>query len=92
VVWAGPHGASPGCQVSTRPALGRLLSVTNGRERWPVVVLDDDLCIALRVAVRALEDQAAAARASASLTGAATPEVSAYREAAARLRAVLDVA
>ena len=55
------------------------------------VVVDDALRTALRIAIRALEEQVAAARASAELTGMATPDVTVYRDAAERLRAVVAV-
>ena len=50
--------------------------------------LDDVLRADLHLAIRALEDQAAAARASAELVGSAAPEAEAYLDAATRLRAV----
>ena len=53
----------------------------------PVLVLDEPLRSALRVAVRVLEEQAAAARAPSGRAGTPAPEVELYLDAADRLRA-----
>lgn len=77
--------------MSGRP-LDTLLSVTDRPldELAPrTLVVDEELRAAMALAVRVLEEQVAAARASARFTGSAAPEVHLYSDAADRLRAAV---
>ena len=70
--------------------LDTLLCVTDPRSAAErTIVLDDALLSALRLAVRALEEQVIAARAGAELTGAPAPDMDEYLAAADCLRTVV---